>query len=172
MKLFPFSILAIGVFISGCICDGPALMLFVSRINQVYFADSVAYVVDPVIQFTYEVESSSESQKPKESVCIGSRKEQALRIQSFVLADSVKVTCNKDLPGTPAGKTLEDNPYVEVIKITDQFAEEQHLKTYSFQSNWTVPSWKSMPDTAELTFHFKLNTGATTNKKNTIVFAK
>ena len=172
MRLLPLGVAILGAVVNGCICDGPVSMQFVSGINQVYFADSVAYVVDPVIQFTYEVESSSESQKPKNSVCIGSRKEQALRIQSFVLADSVKVTCNKDLPGTPAGKTLEDNPYVEVIKITDQFAEENHLKTYSFQSNWTVPSWKSMPDTAELTFHFKLNTGATTTKKNTIVFAK
>lgn len=172
MRLLPLGVAILGTFVNGCICDGPVSTQFVSGINQVYFADSVANLVEPIIQFTYEVDNGHQSSMVKKTGCIGYRKRLRMIYHSFVLSDSVKVTCNKDLPGTPAGKTLEDNPYVEVIKITDQFTEEQHLKTYSFQSNWTVPSWKNMPDTAELTFHFKLNTGATITKKNTIVFTK
>ena len=172
MKLFPFSILGFGFFVTGCICDGPVGMQFVSGINQAYFADSVAYVVEPIIQFTYEVKTGSESKSSKKTGCMGYRKELAISYRSFVLSDSVKVTCNKDLPGTSAGTSLEGNPYIEIMKITNDPIDKQQLRTYSFQSNWTVPSWKSMPDTAELIFHFKLNTGEVITKKNTIVFAK
>lgn len=172
MKLFAFSILAFGVLVSSCICDGPVSEQFVSGINQAYFADSVANVVDPVIQFTYEVVTGNESKPGKKTGCIGYRKKLGISYRSFVLSDSVKVTCNKDLPGTPAGESLEGNPYIELVKITDDPIDEHQLRTFSFQSNWTVPSWKSMPDSAELTFHFKLNTGATITKKNSIVFAK
>jgi hypothetical protein len=58
------------------------------------------------------------------------------------------------------------------MKITNDPIDKQQLRTYSFQSNWTVPSWNSMPDTAVLTFRFKLNTGEVIIRKNTIVFAK
>lgn len=166
------SAVAILVFATGCICDGPVSTQFVSGINQVYFADSVANPVEPIIQFTYEVENGNESSVVKKTGCIGYRKDLAIRVRSFVLADSTKVTCNKDLPGTPAGTSLEGNPYVEIVKITNDPIDKQQLRTYSFQSNWTVPSWKSMPDTAALTFRFKLNTGEVIIRKNTIVFAK
>ncbi|MFN4914227.1 MAG: hypothetical protein ACK5FT_02805 [Sphingomonadales bacterium] len=172
MNLFPFSAIALGVFASGCICDGPVSTQFVSGINQVYFADSVAYVVEPIIQFTYEVVTGNESKPGKKTGCIGYRKELGISYRSFVLSDSVKVTCNKDLPGTPAGVSLEGNPYIEIVKITNDPIDKQQLRTYSFQSNWTVPSWKSMPDTAVLTFRFKLSTGEVIVRKNTIVFAK
>jgi hypothetical protein len=163
---------AILVFATGCICDGPVSTQFVSGINQVYFADSVANLVEPIIQFTYEVETGNESKPGKKTGCIGYRKELGISYRSFVLSDSVKVTCNKDLPGTPAGVSLEGNPYIEIVKITNDPIDKQQLRTYSFQSNWTVPSWKSMPDTAALTFRFKLSTGEVVVRKNTIVFAK
>jgi hypothetical protein len=172
MKFSPFISLAFGVFISGCICDGPVSEQFVSGINQVYFADSVANVVEPIIQFTYEVETAWESKSTKKTGCMGYTKEQAISYRSFVLSDSVKVTCNKDLPGTPAGASLEGNPYIEIVKITHEPIDKQQLRTYSFQSNWTVPSWLSMPDTAELTFRFKLNNGEFITKRNTVVFLK
>ena len=172
MNLFPFSAIFLGVFVSGCICDGPVSTQFVSGINQVYFADSVANVVEPIIQFTYDVETGNESISGKKAGCIGYRKELAIHIHSFVLADSVKVTCNKDLPGTPAGASLEGNPYIEIVKITDDPIDEKQLRVYSFQSNWTVPSWKNMPHTAELTFRFKLNNGEYITKRNTVVFVK
>jgi hypothetical protein len=44
------------------------------------------------------------------------------------------------------------------------------LRTLSFQSNWTVSNWKSMPDTATLRFLFKLNTGAVITKEQHIEF--
>jgi hypothetical protein len=144
---------------------------FVSGINQVYFADSVANVVEPIIQFTYEVETGNESNSGKKTGCMGYRKELGISIRSFVLADSVKVTCNRDLPGTPAGHGLEGNPHVLVVKTTNP-AYVNHLRGLSFQSNWTVSSWQSMPDTAVITFHFKLNTGEVITKQNSILFAK
>lgn len=160
------------ILATGCICDGPVSEQFVSGINQVYFADSVANVVEPIIQFTYEVQTAWESKSTKKTGCMGYTKELAISYRSFVLYDSVKVTCNKDLPGTPAGASLEGNPYIEIVKITNDPIDKHQLRTYSFQSNWTVPSWQSMPDTAVLTFRFKLNTGAVITKKNTIVFLK
>ena len=172
MRAFPLIASAFGVFLSGCICDGPASVQFVSGINQVYFADSIANLVEPVIQFTYEVENNREAKSRKKAGCIGRRKELGISIRTFVVSDSVKVTCNKDLPGTPAGENLEGNAYVEVLKIKNAPDEDEQLKTFSFISNWTVPSWKSMPDTAILTFQFKLNTGEVITKHNTIVFAK
>lgn len=172
MRLIPLGAIISGVFLNGCVCDGPVTTQFVSGINQVYFADSVANLVEPIIQFTYEVENGRQSSMVKKTGCIGYRKELRMIYHSFVLSDSVKVTCNKDLPGTPAGVSLEGNPYVDIVKITNDPTDEQQLRTYSFQSNWTVPSWKSMPDTAALTFHFKLSTGEVIIRKNTIVFAK
>lgn len=172
MRLIPLSaFLAVGL-LSGCICDGPASIQFVTGINQVYFADSIANINESVIQFTYEVENNSERNSRKKSGCIGYRKELEFSVRTFVHSDSVKVTCNKDLPGTPAGINLEGNPFVEVIKIKNAPNNEEQLRTYSFISNWTVASWQSMPDTAELTFRFKLNTGEIITKKNKIVFVK
>lgn len=172
MRLLSFSAIGLGVIVTGCVCDGPVSKQIVKRINQVYFADSVAYLVEPIIQFTYEVESDFTSSSAKKTGCIGYRKDLAIQIHSFVLADSVKVTCNKDLPGTQAGASLEGNPYTEIVKITNDPFDENQLRTFSFQSNWTVPSWKSMPDSAQLTFRFKLNTGEVITRKNSIVFAK
>jgi hypothetical protein len=158
--------------LSGCICDGPASIQFVSGINQVYFADSIASINESVIQFTYEVENNSERKSRKKPGCIGQRKDLRISIRSFVLSDSVRVTCNKDLPGTPAGENLEGNPYVEVVKIKNAPDDDEQLRTYSFISNWTVSTWKSMPDTAILTFRFKLNTGDNITKHNKVVFIK
>ncbi|MEK0421002.1 MAG: hypothetical protein EBV15_06080 [Bacteroidetes bacterium] len=174
MRLFSFIVTTalVGGALSGCICDGPTSVQFVSGINQVYFADSIANIVEPVIQFTYEVEYNSETKSSKKPGCIGYRKDLGISIRTFVLTDSVKVTCNKDLPGTPAGENLEGNPYVEVSKIENDPINEKQLRVYSFASNWTVPSWQSMPDSAELTFHFKLNNGEIITKRNTIVFVK
>lgn len=172
MRLLPLSVFSLAVFVNGCVCDGPVSTQYVGGVNQVYFADSVANIVEPVIQFTYEVETNFTSSPAKKTGCIGYRKDLAIHIHSFVLADSVKVTCNKDLPGTPAGASLEGNPYIELVKITDDPIDEHQLRTFSFLSNWTVPSWKSMPDSAELTFRFKLNTGEVITRKHSIVFAK
>ena len=174
MRLSPFIVTTalVAGALSGCSCDGPTSVRFVSGINQVYFADSVANIVEPVIQFTYEVEENSETKSSKRLGCIGNKKELGISIRTFVLSDSVIVTCNKDLPGTPAGENLEGNPYVEVIKIKNAANDDKQLRTYSFTSNWTVPTWKSMPDTAILAFRFKLNNGEIINKRNTIVFVK
>ncbi|MEY4003278.1 MAG: hypothetical protein RIT07_1320 [Bacteroidota bacterium] len=168
VRLFPYITAVVGVTLSGCICDGPTSVRFVSGINQVYFADSVANIVEPVIQFT----ENSETKSSKRLGCIGNKKELGISIRTLVLSDSVIVTCNKDLPGTPAGENLEGNPYVEVIKIKNAANDDKQLRTYSFTSNWTVPTWKSMPDTAILAFRFKLNNGEIINKRNTIVFVK
>jgi hypothetical protein len=172
MRLIPLSAFLFVGLLSGCICDGPASIQFVSGINQVYFADSIASINESVIQFTYEVENNSERKSRKKPGCIGQRKDLRISISSIVLSDSVRVTCNKDLPGTPAGENLEGNPYVEIIKIKNAPNNEEQLRTYSFISNWTVASWQSMPDTADLTFRFKLNTGEIITKRNTIVFVK
>ena len=172
VRLFPYITAIVGVALSGCICDGPTSVVFVSGINQVYFADSIANIVEPVIQFTYEVEYNSETKSSKKPGCIGYRKDLEISLRNFVLTDSVKVTCNKNLPGTPAGENLESNPYVEVIKIKNAPNNDEQLRAYSFISNWTVPSWQSMPDSAELIFRFKLNTGEIITKRNTIVFVK
>jgi hypothetical protein len=172
MRLIPLSAFLFVGLLSGCICDGPASIQFVSGINQVYFADSIASINESVIQFTYEVENNSERKSRKKPGCIGQRKDLRISIRSFVLSDSVRVTCNKDLPGTPAGENLEGNPYVEVVKIKNAPDDDEQLRTYSFISNWTVSTWKSMPDTAILTFRFKLNTGDNITKHNKVVFIK
>lgn len=172
MRLIPLSAFLFVGLLSGCICDGPASIQFVSGINQVYFADSIASINESVIQFTYEVENNSERKSRKKPGCIGYRKDLRISIRSFVLSDSVRVTCNKDLPGTPAGENLEGNPYVEVVKIKNAPDDDEQLRTYSFISNWTVSTWKSMPDTAILTFRFKLNTGDNITKHNKVVFIK
>lgn len=65
---------AILVFATGCICDGPVSTQFVSGINQVYFADSVANLVEPIIQFTYEVENGNESSAVKKPVVLVTEK--------------------------------------------------------------------------------------------------
>jgi hypothetical protein len=172
MRLLPLLAFAFGIFLSGCICDSPVSTQFVSGIHQVYFADSVANIAEPVIQFTYEVNNENGAHSSKKAGCFGQRKDLRISISSFVLSDSVRVTCNKDLPGTPAGENLEGNPYVEVVKIKNAPDDDEQLRTYSFISNWTVSTWKSMPDTAILTFRFKLNTGDNITKHNKVVFIK
>jgi hypothetical protein len=76
------------------------------------------------------------------------------------------------LPGTLAGENLEGNPYVEISKIDNHPINEKQLRVYSFASNWMVPSWQGMPDSAELTFRFKLNNGAELTEKRKVWFKK
>lgn len=172
MRSIPIIAFTFGIFLTGCICDGPTRVDFVSGMKQVYFADSVANIVDPVIQFTYEVEYNGETISDKKLGCIGYRKELGIIMRTFVFTDSVKVTCNKNLPGTLAGENLEGNPYVEISKIDNHPINEKQLRVYSFASNWMVPSWQGMPDSAELTFRFKLNNGAELTEKRRVWFKK
>lgn len=158
------------VMLQACECPPRMDEQFVSDLRPVYFADSVAEFTNPLIQFTYEVETGNVPAGANRKPCFRRELSLGIRRKTWVLADSCIITCDRDLPGTPAGKDLSDNRYVEVVKTRDRM-DTTALSTISFQSWWTVPDWGQMPDTATLKFRFRLNNGLVFVKERGIRFS-
>lgn len=157
------------ILLAACSCPPDYQEQFVSGINNEYFADSVAGITEPGIQFTYNVEHGFHYREGSRRFCLGRKMAFKINRKTWVLADSCKVTCDKDLPGTKAGYNLIGNPYVEVIYNKDRM-DTSSLNSITFLSWWSVPNWRVMPDTATLTFRFRLNNGVKVEKLQGIRF--
>ena len=162
-------LLTIPVLLAACECIPAYQEQFVTGINRQYYADSVAGITEPGIQFTYETEIGSVYHEGGKKPCTRRKLSLQIRRKTWVLADSCKVTCDKDLPGTKAGGNLIGNPFVDVVYIKDRM-DTSALQTVSFQSWWSVPDWRKMPDTATLTFRFRLNNGVQVERRHGIRF--
>jgi hypothetical protein len=155
---------------TACECPATRRMGYVQDVRRDYFADSIASVADRMIQFTFVVDEGWIDDNRQKNNCLKRDLALSKGLKTWVMADSVKVICTRNLPYSPAGTNLIGNPYVDLVLINDP-AYTGKLRTLSFQSNWTVPNWKSsVPDTATLRFLFKLNTGAVITREQHIEF--
>lgn len=162
-------LLTIPVLLAACECIPAYQEQFVTGINRQYYADSVAGPTDPAIQFTFETESGLVGRGGGRRNCVGRKMILEIKRKTWVVADSCRITCDKDLPGTKAGGNLIGNPYVEINYIKER-PDTTALQSISFLSWWSVPNWRVMPDTATLTFRFKLNNGVQVERQQGIRF--
>jgi hypothetical protein len=165
------STLLISLF-AACECPPDVDKRFVSDLEQVYFADSVASFGMPRIQYNFEVKYDTESDsRRKRLIPCRSNKVLGIEMASWVIADSTIITCSQNLPGVQAGSRIMNGTYYFIDQQKAQW-DTFALKTITFSTWWDDVNWGDMPDTATLKFRFKLNTGREILKLRKIRFNK
>ncbi len=153
-------------------CKGPQTreLLYVNGIKQVS-GDSIAGNEDKVIQFIFEPDYNSLSRLPKKEYCAKRDLVLGIDVGSWIVADSIKVYCDKNLPKTKAGENLIGNPFVK-LKLATEHLGKTALAQINFYSKWNVANRLDLPDSAVFTFVFKLNNGAELTEKRRVWFKK
>lgn len=161
----------LSILLTSCECPDRVDSRYADGLTKRPGNDTIASSDNPALDIGLEVSNKTIKQEPrknglpcKRNLILG------IDMKTWYIADSTRITCDKDLPGIKAGLPIS-NSLNTFIQLQADPAWKQALEYCRFRAHWNAAEWNSLPDSATLTFTFLTNQSEKLNIRQKVYFS-